>query len=243
MSLPRFDFHVHTSYSSDGEGTPAAMVEAAEVRGLEAVAITDHGPELSVGISPDKIEPMLGDVELARMDAAIPVLGGIEANITDQSGAMDIDERMLARFDILLVGVHKLRSPSRDSAVLAREYLTSLVNAMSKKRVDIIAHPFHLHVNLARYLTREDILAFSKLAAERGIAIELNSKYHLPDEDFLGICLREGVKISIGTDAHTPGEVGRVDWALATLRRAGASEEDLVLKRFINASKSKHPSR
>ena len=232
MPLQKFDFHVHTSYS-DGEGTPAAMVEAAEARGLEAVAITDHGPELSVGISPDKIEPLLGDVELARMDAAIPVLKGIEANITDPSGSIDIDEQMPSKFDILLVGIHKLRSPSRDPAVLAREYLTSLVNAMTKGRVDVIAHPFHLHVNLARYLTREDVLTFSKLAAERGIAIEINSKYHLPDEDFLGVCLREGVKFSIGTDAHTPGEVGRVDWALATLRRVGAREEDLVLKQFL----------
>ena len=230
--LPKFDFHVHTSYS-DGEGTAAVMVEAAEARGLEAVAITDHGPELSVGISPHNIEPMLSDVELARRDASIPVLRGIEANIIDPTGAIDIDERMFGRFDLLLVGLHTLRSPIQDPVALARVYLTSLVNAMSKTRIDIVAHPFHLHGNLARYLTREEILEFMKLAAERGVAIELNSKYHSPDDDFLRACLREGVKLSIGTDAHTPGEVGRIDWALATLRRVGAGESDLILKRFL----------
>lgn len=233
MVLPKFDFHVHSSYSSDGEGTVAVMVEAAEARGLEAVAITDHGPELSVGISPDDIEPMLSDIELARRDAAIPVLKGIEANITDPSGAIDIDERMFARFDILLVGLHTLRAFSLDPVALARGYLTSLTNAMARQRADVITHPFHLHGNLARYLTKEDIDAFAKLAAERNIAIELNSKYHLPDDDFLAICLREGAKLSIGTDAHAPGEVGRVDWALATLRRIGAREEDLILGRFL----------
>jgi len=45
--------------------------------------------------------------------------------------------------------------------------------------------------------------------------------------------LREGVKLSIGTDAHTVAEVGRIDWPMAVLRRVGARQEDLILDRFL----------
>lgn len=82
----KFDFHVHTMYS-DGESTAVAMVEAAEARGLEAVALTDHGPEHSVGVPRGKLSQMLQDIQLARVGAGIRVLAGIEANIIDAGGA------------------------------------------------------------------------------------------------------------------------------------------------------------
>jgi putative hydrolase len=211
----------------------SAIVEAAEARNLAAIAITDHGPELSVGISPSRIEPMITDVEIAREDAGIPVLCGIEANVVDSSGTIDINERLLDRFDLLVVGVHRLSWAIRDRAELARAYLTSIMNAMERQRVDVVAHPFRFHGNLADYLTPEDIDAFVELAARQNVAIEVNSRYHAPDENLLKACLRKGVKLSVGTDAHTPAEVGSVDWPMAMLRRLGAREEDLILRRFL----------
>ena len=232
MALPRFDFHTHTMYS-DGVMVASAIVEVAEARNLAAVAITDHGPELSVGISPSKIEAMISDVEIARKDAGIPVLCGIEANVIDPSGAIDINEQLLGRFDILVVGVHRLSWAIRDRAELARAYLTSITNAMERQRVDVVAHPFRFHGDLAGYLSPDDIDVFVELAAERGVAIELNSRYRAPDENLLRACLRKGVKISIGTDAHTTAEVGSIDWPMSQLRKVGASREDLVLDKFL----------
>jgi len=230
--LPKFDFHVHTIYS-DGESAAAAMIEAAEARGLMAAAITDHGPELSVGISPHKIIPMLQDIAAAREDAEIPVLAGIEANVVDADGTIDIDEKLIDRFDIIIMGIHKLRIFSHEPSELARAYFHAIMKAMEHRRVDVLAHPFQLHRYLAPYLLREDIAAFSELAAKKGLAIELNSKYRVPDQGLLEACLREGVKLSIGTDAHTVAEVGMVDWPMAMLRRVGASQEDLILDRFL----------
>lgn len=43
MTRRRFvDLHVHSSYSSDGQYTPAELVRLAEEKGLAAVALTDH---------------------------------------------------------------------------------------------------------------------------------------------------------------------------------------------------------
>jgi predicted metal-dependent phosphoesterase TrpH len=38
----RFDLHVHTSYSKDGQDTVEEILKAAKAKGLDGVAITDH---------------------------------------------------------------------------------------------------------------------------------------------------------------------------------------------------------
>ena len=229
--MQKFNFHTHTLYS-DGECLASGIAEAAEASGLTAVAITDHGPELSVGISPGKIPLMLQDIETAREDANIPVLAGMEANVVNVSGAIDLDEEIIKKLDILVIGLHTLGgAPTQEE--LAKNYLLAITNAMRRQRADVVAHPFRLHSYLAPYLSPEEIDEFVKLAAEKGIAIEINSKYRVPDEELLRACLREGVKLSIGTDAHTAAEVGMVDWQMAVLRRIGARQEDLVLNRFV----------
>jgi putative hydrolase len=230
--LQKFDFHVHSYYSLDGQGTPSSIIEAAMSRDLVALAITDHGPELSVGISPAKIIPRLQEIEIAREDAGIPVFIGMEANIISP-GEIDLDDRLVEKLDLVLMGMHNLKSPVNNLEELAREYLTTVVNVVKRKQADILAHPFQFQRYLLPYLAQDEVDEFVKLAAENEVAVELNSKYRVPDEDFLKSCLREGVKLSVGTDAHTLAEVGRVDWPMATLRRIGAKQEDMVLDRFL----------
>lgn len=83
------------------------------------------------------------------------------------------------------------------------------------------------------YLTPDEIDAFAELATKRGVAIEINMRYHIPSGDFLKACLRKKVKISIASDAHTLPEVGKIDWAMARLREVGAHREDLILDKFL----------
>ena len=228
--MRKFDFHTHTLYS-DGECLASSIAEAAEASGLAAVAITDHGPELSVGIDPAKIPLMLQDIESAREDANIPVLVGMEANVINVNGTIDLCDEVVKKLDILVIGLHTLEGATQEE--LAKNYFLAIMNAMRNNRVDVVAHPFRLHDNLAPYLSPEDVDEFVELAAETGAAIEINSKYRVPDEKLLRVCLRESVKLSIGTDAHMTAEVGMVDWQMAMLKRIGAKEDDLILSKFL----------
>ncbi|MCS7131656.1 MAG: hypothetical protein NZ934_02885, partial [Hadesarchaea archaeon] len=147
--------------------------------------------------------------------------------------ALDIDEKLIEEFDVVLVGLHTMSVASGDPSELAKRYLGMVTRVLERQPADILAHPFQFRSYLAPYLKREELEEFIELVAKKDVAIELNSKYRVPDRDFLNACLREGVKLSVGTDAHTTTEVGRVDWPMAMLRRVGAREEDLVSKKFL----------
>ena len=229
--IVKFDFHTHTSYS-DGEGRATDVVEAAEARGLEAVALTDHGPEHEFGTLAGKLMHLLQDIELARENAGIVVLKGMETNVVDRSGNIDLDEESTKKLDLLVAGIHKLEGVTGDQAGVARAYAEAATNVIQRQRVDVFAHPFYFNGYLIPHLPLEEIEGFVSLAAERGVAIELNLKYRVPERDFLELCMREGVKFSIGTDAHKLAEVGKVDWMLSTLKQVGAKREDLILDRI-----------
>jgi hypothetical protein len=70
--MPPFaDLHTHTTYS-DGRATPAELVEAAEARGLSALAVTDH----------DTVDAW-PDVQAAARRCGIELLTGVELSVVD----------------------------------------------------------------------------------------------------------------------------------------------------------------
>ncbi|MEM2508448.1 MAG: PHP domain-containing protein [Candidatus Hadarchaeales archaeon] len=225
------DLHVHTEFS-DGRDPPEVMIEAAEARGLKLLAITDHGPALHVGMKENEISGYLSTLENLRENAKLKLLVGIEANVLNESGDIDIEEETREKLDILVLGIHRLWFVS-DPREMALAYLRSLVNAIKKHKIDVVAHPFQFHGDLSRFLTIDEIRELLEVAASRGTAIEVNEKYRAPGEDFYRACLENGVMLSVGTDSHRAESVGRLDWVSGMLEKIGVSEGDLLYTRFL----------
>lgn len=228
----RHDLHTHTNYS-DGTSSPAEMVEAASGGRLEVLAITDHGPDLSVGIRPGEIDQMIKDVEFAKSDANFPVLTGMEANIVDMEGNIDIGEGVLERLDLVLAGIHYLSSSETSGELIARDYLKTVLKAMENCSIDILAHPFWYHEDLSSYISREDLELFAEVAVDRGVAIELNGKYRVPSGRLLSICDEAGTRFSFGTDAHKPEEIGRIGWMEDVLGELEVDKERLIVEELV----------
>jgi putative hydrolase len=226
----KFDFHTHTRYS-DGTCSHAEMAEAAAARGMMALAFTDHGPELSVGVAREKMAQMLEDIRMAGEDAEIPLLAGIEANVTNRFGGLDVGEDFIRKLDFVSIGIHDIEEIYLSDN--AHEYLFRATSAIAKNEVDVFCHPFFFNKDLLPQLSAEEIEEFVELAAERNVAMEVNVKYRVPGDDFLKLCLKKGVKLSIGSDAHRVAEVGKIDWALSALKRVGAKREDLVFDSLV----------
>jgi putative hydrolase len=223
--VPKFDFHVHTLYS-DGSSSPELVLETALTRGLEAVALTDHGPGLSVGADSPKLLQLSEEVRRMREESGFRILGGVESNISPD-GTLDLEEKILRQLDLVTAGVHYLNS--KECRAQAGEYLRAVREALRSRAFRILVHPLYYNKSLLPWIAREELEEFVEELAEAEVAVELNSKYRAPDREFLQECLRRGVKLSVGTDAHHPEEVGAVEWQLTLLRRLGAEREDMIL--------------
>src|SRR5205085_11641977 len=89
------DLHTHTDLT-DGTASLRTMVAAAQRRGYEYYAITDHAPNLIMHRMTD--EAMLAQRRWVRaLEADIELLHGTELNIAPD-GSVDWDEDFLAGF-------------------------------------------------------------------------------------------------------------------------------------------------
>ena len=91
-----FDLHTHTTYSH-GKGSIADNAAQAAAQGLERLGISDHGPgSFSYGIDMKKIPDMRRDIEeCAKIFPQLKIELGVEANIANISGALDITKEQM----------------------------------------------------------------------------------------------------------------------------------------------------
>lgn len=232
------DYHTHTIYSH-GKGTIEDNVLEARKKGLKELAITDHGPgHFLYGVSVKSLSQMRKEVDrLNRKYRDIRVLLGVEANVVSMEGKLDVDEHVLSLIDILLAGYHfgALPASLRDgyhihfkNAVsrwtgtggVRRDNTGALIAAMHRYPVSIITHP--------GAKADIDTGALAKVAAEKGVALEINSSHRYMTEEYVRIAKREGAKFVLGSDAHRPQRVGDVKEAVKVAVRAGLRPADII---------------
>jgi putative hydrolase len=221
------DLHTHTVASGHGFSTVTELATAARDRGLELIAICDHGPSVPQGAHPWyfwnlKVVPsVLGGVR---------ILKGCEANVSpDSDNGIDLPDLILEQLDFVAVGFHPLtgfdeRDRARNTAALMR--------VMANPLVDMVTHPgnedeFPL-----------DLEAVVAAAVEHGVILELNDHSFAEtssrsggaarEREFAAASLAAGAPVAIGSDAHYHLHVGRFDAAEAVASELGFTEERLV---------------
>ncbi len=225
------DYHTHTIYSH-GKGTIEENVIAALGKGLHKVGITDHGPgHLFIGIKGVSAfrQMQLEIKKLREKYPQIEILLGVEANIVDSDGTIDVSTEILRELDLLLLGYHKLVKPrsllaashgvrnfisgwtGRSSAKLRRQNTAAVTAAVRRYPVYAITHPgLHIDIN-----TEE--LAY--VCKENGTMLEINSSYGKKLDPYIKAALPSGVNFVVNSDAHTPQRVGDFSEAYNLVQR------------------------
>lgn len=213
------DFHVHSLFSQCGLHTILELLTQAKQLGMKGFAITDHG--LTLG-------GRLNSVFFERFKCPDPdflLYKGIECNIIDDEGGIDLPRNFLPYIDIVLLGIH----PNCKKGLRAEDYTGMLIKAMHKNpQVDIITHP-----NDPAYPVDYDRLA--KAAAAEGVALELNNSkicYSRSSVDeaiqLLTACKTSGCFIAVNSDTHAIHELGD-DSAVLPLIKKTAFPTELIL--------------
>ncbi|MGE5605705.1 MAG: PHP domain-containing protein [Bacteroidota bacterium] len=236
------DYHTHTVHSH-GKGTVFNNAAAAKEKGLEVVGIADHGPAnwghiatISLGAF-DQIIEEVGRVQAGYAD--LKILAGTEANIVSYQGELDIPLELQRKLDQVLAGFHITVHPkslqdgvkflshwtlgkiSKQIKMKARnENTKAVVAAVYNNEIDIITHP-GLNISI-------DTPELARACVKTDTALEINAKHGVKSIEFIQAAAREGVKFAIGSDAHQPEDVGRLEAGVKAARLAGLNPDQII---------------
>ena len=129
------DTHSHTIASGHAYSTITEMAEAAAAKGLKALALTEHAPEMPGTCGLFYFQNL--DV-VPRMQKGIRLLMGAEVNIMDPDGTIDLPENTCRDLDIVVASVHP---PCYGLGHTEKENTRAYVEAMKKPYIHIIGHP------------------------------------------------------------------------------------------------------
>ncbi len=231
------DYHIHTFLCKHAEGQPEAYLQHAFECGLDEIGLSDHCP-WPEGFDQ---ESRMYVSEYAQYREIVKKLQNNELGITVRYG-LEIDwvpgrmNEVLPnleneKFDYLIGSIHHTgefpfdhpatipvwNSPGMPDKVW-NEYAEQLYDMVSHASINIIGHidlpkKFAIYPpSLDNFMDKMSIIL--KKAAERGIAMEINSsglrkpaREVYPSMGILKLAKEKGVKICFGSDAHGPSQV------------------------------------
>ena len=220
----RGDLHCHTDWS-DGGASVLDMALAAQARGYEYLAITDHSPRIGVvnGLGPERLAAQRQVIEQARGQLeALTLLQGVEVDI-NEDGSLDEPDDALAELDVVIASPHvKLR--------MEPEQMTErMLRAVEHPEVDMIGHPTGRRPG-SRQGATYDFEAVFRAAAGRGVVMEIDCDPARMDlsPELAQLAASVGCCFSLDSDAHAPDQLLYVDLGLWMARRAGIGTDRLV---------------
>ena len=225
------DPHTHTNASTHAYSTLEENVWHAKNIGLEAIAITNHAPGMPD--APHLWHFINMSRNVPRDIDGVKVLYGVEANIIDVDGRLDIDSGTLSLLDVVIASMHRDTFAPQNRKAHTQAYL----NALENPYVDIIGHSGSpdYEYNI------DSVIAMAK---KEGKMIEINNNSHLirkgSTENCINIakkCMDLGVYVVVSSDAHMSRNVGNFSEALSMLDEIGFPEElvaNTSLEKFLS---------
>jgi putative hydrolase len=213
------DLHTHTLASGHAYSTLQENVRHASETGMKLIAVTDHGVTVQGGPNILYFHNMR---VIPRIMYGVEVLRGVEANIVNYQGKLDIEEKWLKKLDVVIASYHDICiAPSTK-----QEHTKGLLAVMDNDYVDIIGHSGNPMFEI-------DIEQFVSKAKQRNKLIEINnSSLYTSRKGSESNCLaiakeakKQGARIILGSDAHISFDVGNLARAYELVQKAGVPDE------------------
>lgn len=213
------DLHSHTHFSKCGIHTHLELLTRAKELGLKGLAITDHGPVLkptTPGPFWDRLNNPLEGIRLIK---------GMECNVLDGEGTIDLPEEKLKYMEIVLLGLHPNIKPCDDKY----KNTNMLIKAIEKNSaVNVITHPNDKHYPINFY-------RLAAAAIENNVVLELNNSKTLlkrvddsVTKELITACKELGCPMMINSDTHAIEELGLDDSVKPFLAELDFPEELIV---------------
>jgi DNA polymerase (family 10) len=164
------DLHAHTQ-ATDGRNSLEEMAEAAQVRGYQYLAITDHSQRIRMarGLTAKRLRQQIMAID--RLNAKLHgmvLLKAIEVDL-HEDGRLDLPDDILQGLDITVCSVYSKLSLSR------HRQTERIIRAMVNPDFTILGHPTGRLIQ-AREPYDVDLERIMEAARDRGCFLELNAQ-------------------------------------------------------------------
>ena len=129
------DTHSHTIASGHAYCTIREMASAAAKKGLQGLAITEHAPTMPGTCHPFYFSNLK---VIPRQMSGVEMLFGVELNILDADGTIDLSEALLKEMDLVIASLHL---PCFAKGATKETYTEAYLKVMENPYVNIIGHP------------------------------------------------------------------------------------------------------
>ena len=235
----KVDLHTHTIASGHAWGTLFENAQEAKKQGIELLGLTEHGPAVLGSVTKNYFN---ATKRVPQNINGVRILFGVETNIIDEQGNLDLENKILEKLDIVILGFH-YNCGYVDQGI--EKNTRVLIRAMHNPYVKMLAHPY-------RSVMKIDIKNITKEAIKKNILLEINascfSEHKIKVEKIEGIktmikiLKNNNQKMVISSDAHNPYEVGNFSNVVAKFDELDLSEDDLLnndpgaILKFFNIS-------
>jgi len=222
------DSHTHTISSGHAYSTLAENIAAAADRGIKLLAITDHGPAMPGAPHFWFFKNMR---VIPRIIGGVGVLRGIEANIMNNNGELDINIDIQQQLDIVLGSLHEPIFTPQTKTI----HTDAVIKTMASGQIDVFAHGG----NPAFPIYPDEV---AKAAAEYQVLIEINNSSFTSSRAGSETNCRalaeavaiHGGQLAFGTDAHIATRVGVFDQCVTLAQSIDFPEEQILNRSGLN---------
>jgi len=226
------DVHVHTVSSGHAYSTVMDYVREAKLKGLELMGLSDHGPAMPGAAN---IFHIGNQRVIPSIIEGVRVLKGVEANVIDFDGGIDIHERYLKELDFVIASIHDVCIQPGNEIENTKMMIQTMKN---QPLVDIIGHAGNPKVPI-------NLKEFVMAAAEYNKIIEINNSSFTSMsrsgstercQEIAYYAKDFGVKVIGGSDSHFHTALGVLDTAQQVIEKAGIEDQyvmNLSAEKFI----------
>lgn len=227
------DLHTHT-IATDGHNSLEEMVKAAQKKGYQYIANTEHSKHVTVarGLSAEGLIEHIKKIDKMNENLKdFTILKGVEMDILED-GSLDLPDSVLKELDVVICAVHYKFNLPRQAQT------ERILRAMDNKYLKIFAHPTGRLIN-ERDPYDIDIERIMKKAKETGCFLELNSHPARLDLNDIHCKMAKdmGIKIAISTDSHSISGYDNIRYGICQAKRGWLEAIDVVNTRNIDELK------
>lgn len=218
------DLHTHTIASGHAYSTLKENIDEAKNKGLKILGTSDHSYAM-----PGAPEPFFFEnyKTINQEINGLRILKGVEANILDYDGKIDVSDKMIHNVDYVIASLHShcIKSGSKE------ENTDAIIGAMHNPAVKIIGHPDdgRFPLNYWRLV---------QAAKKSGVILELNNASLMKTSArtnteinmiaLIKLIKKKNIPVILGSDSHIYYNVGRFNEIIKLIQEQGLPEELII---------------